>query len=535
MLVSRWIQDRLNSAAKFRRRLNRDFAVKFGKFIRMGVSQSHLHTWSNWLRGSAFLFIGIIVALALSRVPGRAGTLVVAVILSLTLIRFLQSGARLKFSLKTLLLLTGLVGCGIVLMLLGGPWKEIHHFVGYEVNIAMSPDGKLVAASQGTSIEIRETQTGRAVQTIKMTPIEAAKKASGRWTYEMEFTKDRKSLMTVGWQTNPSLLDIVSGKERRGWAAASGPSALSASGSRFLSNTIVATSKGDSIERCNVFDVELDEPILTIETNSRWCRCISPTGSHVFVGKDQKTAELWSVDEQRLIGTIPIPFVHPGLFLAKFSWDGRLLSVPTSAGVDVWDVTQCRKVAEWTPQKFNHVTSLEWSPDGSRFVASYIELFGPSGSAAAAATIAGNSTRNAIDHCFLLDQNCRELAPISGTNATFSPSGNRIATIYAGFLILDGSTGEFLTGGRGRPMGMVLAKPPIRFSPDGDWMFVNGDPTVYRRTRSEFWYGYYEIPAFWGIVFFLTAMILQLFESIYVVRLFRSRAIPQSEIGVVDI
>ncbi len=343
--------------------------------------------------------------------------------------------------------------------------------------------------------------------------------------------------MTVDWQTYPSLLNVANGEEIRRWPTNSGICPLAASGNRFVANSVAATSTGRAVRTCNVYDIEHVDPILTIASNYPFCRSVSPTGSHVLVGKDKADAELWNVDEQRLVGTIPIPensFYTPLVF-AKFSINGNLLAVPTLAGVDVWDVTQCRKVAEWKPQKFNRVTSLEWSPDGSRLVASYWELIGPSGPAAAAAAIAGNSTRNAIDHCFLLDQNCREIAPISGTNATFSPSGDRIATIYAGFLILDGSTGEFLTGGRGRTMGMFFANPAIHFSPDGDWMFVNGDPTVFRRTRSEFWYSIYQLPAFWGMVLFLTAMNVQLFESIYVVRLLRSRAIPKSEIEVVGI
>ena len=160
-----------------------------------------------------------------------------------------------------------------------------------------------------------------------------------------------------------------------------------------------------------------------------------------------------------------------------------------------------------------------WSPDDSRLVASFNEVIVPSG--------------RAIGHCFLLDQNYQEIAPIRGTNATFSPSVDRIATTSANglFLMLDGSTGESIAGILGRPMEMVLENPALHFSPDGDWLFVNGDPTVYHRERSEFWYGYYQLPAFWGMVFFLTAMI----ESIYVGRLLRSRTMPQSEIAVVGI
>lgn len=284
---------------------------------KVGSSDMRQRALPSWIRGVMFVAIGGLLALTLARWTILAGLVVVAGVLSLTLVCFIQKGARPSFSLKTILLVTGLVACGIVLKMTGDPWKEVHRFPGYEMNVAMSPDGELVVASQGTSIVIRETQTGRTVQTIKMTATEAATKVNQRWTFKMGFTLDGKSLMTVDWQTYPSLFNVANGEELRGWSTNRGICSLAASGSRFVSHSVVATSTSLAVETCNVYDVELVDPILTIES-------------------------------------------------------------------------------------------------------------------------------------------------ISGTNATFSPSGDRIATIYAGFLILDGSTGEFLTGGRGRSMGMdrLRCQPP---------------------------------------------------------------------------
>ncbi len=469
----------------------------------MGFSEIQWRSWSFSVRGATFLGIAGVVALALARLPS-VGLLVVAAVL--WTIRFIQNGTIPSFSLKTILLATGLVACGIVLKMAGDPWKEVHRFSGNESNVAMSPDGKLVAASQGTTIEIRETQTGRSVQTIKMAPIDAATKVNQKRASKIAFTLDGKSLMTVDWQTYPSLFSVSQGEEIRGWPKNSGICPIETFGNRFVANS---TNPGMAVETCNVYDVQRVEPILTIASHNPFCRSISPTGSRVLVGKDNSTAELWNVDEQLLVGTIPIPQTYPftnqftGPVFTKFSCDGKFLAVPTSVGVDIWNVTRCRKVAEWNPQKFQHLTSLVWAPDDTRLVASFNEVIVPSG--------------RAIGHCFLLDQNYQEIAPISGTNATFSPSVDRIATTSANglFLMLDGSNGESIAGILGRPMEMVLENPAIHFSPDGDWLFVNGDPTVYHRERSEFWYGYYQLPAFWGMVFFLTAMI----ESIYVGRI----------------
>lgn len=470
-----------------------------------------------------------ILAFTLARWPGWARNSVAVIVLLLALVRFRQLGNRASFSLKTMLLVTGLVACGIKLAMMGGPWKEVHRFPGHEVNLAISADGKLVAASQGTSIEIRETQTGRSVQTIKMSATEAKAKANQRWTFEMGFTPDGKSLMTVGWQTYPCLLDVATGQELRRWPTNQGMSTLALNGSRFVTDSVAPPSP---VNECNVFDAELDQPILTVESN-HFLRSISPTGSYILVGKKETQrglptrAELWSVDEHRLVGTIPLPPIHPGLLFAKFSSDGKLLAVPTSTGLAVWDVAQCRKVSEWKPASFDSIRSMEWSPDGSRLVASYIEMIGPSGPAAAAAALAGTSKRNAIEHSFLLDQQCQEIAAINGTSATFSPSGDRIATVYGYVNILDGRTGELLTLIPGQPRESIMGIPAIHFSPDGDWLFHNGTPTVFQRTRSEHWHSVLWLPAFWGVVLLLSVLIVQMTDSVSIPTLSFLRPRPQ--------
>ena len=247
---------------------------------------------------------------------------------------------------------------------------------------------------------------------------------------------------------------------------------------------------------CNVYDVEHIDPILTIASKDPTCRSISPTGSHILIGKDDASAELWNVDEKLLVGSIPMPF-----YSAKFSYDEKFLAVPTSVGLDIWDVLQCRKVIEWNPKGSHKVGSLEWSPDGSRLLAMYTEQIGPSD--------------REFSRYALLDQNCREIAFISGMNARFSRSGDRIATTgtYGLFTVFDGSKGGPIATVRGRTMEIGLANPSICFSPEGDWMLVNGDPIVFHRTRSERWYGCYQLPAFWGMILFLAALIVQLFES----------------------
>jgi len=51
------------------------------------------------------------------------------------------------------------------------------------------------------SIEIRDIESGRMVQTIKISPTEAVKMGTNQtWTYQMRFTENGKSLMSNSWQ-----------------------------------------------------------------------------------------------------------------------------------------------------------------------------------------------------------------------------------------------------------------------------------------------------------------------------------------------
>ena len=482
---------------------------------------SRSNEWPLWLSVLVFVIVASVLALAIALWKTRATFMVAAILLGLfppALVSFIRRGIRPSFSLTTMFLVMGLIACGISLKKAGSPWKQVHQFPGQGVNSTMSVDGKLVAATQGDSIEIRDTQTGGLVQTIKVSKADTGAMGPGMWSCRFGFVNGGKSLMTVGWKKYPCLFDVASGKEIRKWPTFSGGANLALTGTRFIGDS---TALSSPLRQCNVFDVKVDQPILTVEDCNRWVRFISPTGSHVLIGKNETTkpglpssAELWDVDQKRFIGTIPLPQWQPLLFV-KFSSDGKLLAVPTSTGLAVWDVTQGRQISQWTPANFDSVTSMEWSPDGSRLAVSYIEIIGPPAAAASAAAMAGKSKRNAIEHSYLLDQQCQEIAAIQGGSPAFSPSGDRIATVYGNAFIFDGKSGELLACLPARPRQLLSGDSAFHFSPDGAWLFHNGSPpTVYQRTRSERWYSVYELPSFWGMILFLAALIVQMAKSI---------------------
>jgi WD40 repeat protein len=188
-----------------------------------------------------------------------------------------------------------------------------------------------------------------------------------------------------------------------------------------------------------------------------------------------------------------------------------LLAVPTSTGLAIWDVSQRRQLSQWNPAYFDKIWSIGWSPDASRLAVVYKEV-----------DYFGKSRRMSFQTCSLLDRHCQEIATIGGMNATFSPSGDRIATVYKNTTIFDGETGDFLADLPSRVVSLSSGRQAIFFSPDGVWLLHNG--IVHQRTRSERWYGVYELPPFWGLVLFLSALIVQMAKSIPLPR--RSIASP---------
>lgn len=457
----------------------------------------------KWLVASITVFC--ILAISLARWAIWTGVAIVALFIFLGAAYFVKFGGRAKYSTRTTFQITGLVACLIGLVMQGGPWREVHRFSGYEVNLAISRDGLLVAVSQGTSIEIRENRTGRVVQMIKMPAMEAAKRKGQRWTFQMKFSNNGESLMTVGWRQFPCLLEIDTGGVLRSLPTVSGGD-LAAKAERLVAISTGDSTRSDLIE---VYDYELDLPLFSLESSASF-RTISSSGSHLLIGNGD-LIELWNVDEQILVGKIPMPQIRGGLFFARFSDDGKRLAIPTSKGAAVWDTATCTKLRDWSPASFSHLTALEWNPDGSRLIASYIETIPPT----------SPSARNAIEHCYLLDQDLETIAALFGTSPTFSPFGDRIATVWGGVCISDGENGNLLTVlsdscASESPFGISRS---LLFSPDGNWLLHNGTPTVHRRLRSEYWYSTFQLPAFWGLALFLTSLIMELLASILASRL----------------
>lgn len=458
-----------------------------------------------WVRLFLSLVIGGTLTWTLAKFHGTTLFGTVGYLALLSSLRWRKRGTWPSFSLGALLMLTGLIASAIVFHLLGNPWREILRFPGYEVNVAISPSGQMVACSQGSTIEVCNPQTGKRICIFKMPMKEAAQKANQNWVFKMAFTSDERALMTVDWQASPCLLDLITGEQLRTWSA-NGFTNLAVSGNRFVGDT------SNSVDQCSVYDVQSAEPVLTVVTRFPFCRSLSPSGSHLLVGRDNSTAEVWHVDEKRLLGTIPLPQSSSVLFFGRFSRDGRFLVVPTDKGLSIWDMATFQPIGEWNNAGFSEVQSLDWSPDASRLVVCYTEIFGPSGLSNAGAAA---GVPNAVEHCVLLDRQGNSLAILEGANAKFSPSGESIYVVNGNVQVFDGRTGQRQTGiDAARPFQLAMGQAPLCFSADGKWLVTNGNPAVFRKQRSETWYSVYQVPAFWGMTLTLTALLVLSIESV---------------------
>lgn len=431
-----------------------------------------------------------------------------------------------KFSIRAILLLLGFIGCYLAFAKHGAPWQKVHSFMGHVPNIAMSPDGSFVAASQGTSIEIRETRTGKHLNTLKMPAAEAVGKTGTLWFYEFAFSNDNATLLTAGWRDKVHLYDCKTGKSLRSWPATSLPR-ISQSQLRFTGSV---ANKETPNATC-VYGVDQDEPLLTLPAElSRDSRNgnLSASGKYFFFARDNNV-EIWNVDANKRALVVPAAPKRSFLTLISVSQDDQRIVVPIKGGIAIWDIANGKKLGEWLPKGFDHIGSLKWSPDSQRLVATYIEMIGPSTPVAAAAT-----KRNAIHHCFLLDNNANEISEIVGNSAAFTPSGDRIATVYGSCNILDGKTGSLITriGGSNPNESSLVNSQSLIFSPDGNWLFTNGSAAVFKRTRSERWYSVLRIPAYWGTIVFFTCLVREAVGQFFRRRTAETNAAPDRENAV---
>jgi hypothetical protein len=473
---------------------------------------------THWLTFCRFIILSVTTTIVLVLVtpwlielaPGRSFRLIPLVLLAIVvavalIVKALWQRRLPQFSLRSLLLVMGLLFSLVVLWCDSGAWQPVHQFPGFCPTAVLSPDARLaatIANSADPSIEIRDARTGHHLKTVRQPDIKPVT--------DIAFSPDGKSLLTMvqgsGKFTPTSasvrLVDWQTGVELRTWPAYRA-GRISARGDRFFAYTDESSPTGPAM--C-AFQVDRGEPLLEVHKPTFWQRVledsISSTGRYLLVRDQGDAVQLWDVDAKRQIGTLTdrdFGATNRPYVFSQFSPDDRFLALATKTGVDFWDVERFERIGRWEPVLFSFLGAIEWSPTADRIFAMFVENTGPT---------------TGREHSFLVDREGREIAGVNGSCATFSPSGDRLAVKYARVDILDGQTGSLLTSLESPPQGghAAVAIPggyrSISFSPDGEWLLHNGGATVWHRRRNERWFGVFSLPAFWGLDFFLIALLL---------------------------
>jgi WD40 repeat protein len=245
--------------------------------------------------------------------------------------------------------------------------KEVRQYKGHATEVcslALSPDGKLLAAHYGGPLN---------VGFVKLWEVRTAKELSQfdhiRWVRSLVFSPDSKTLATAGGveakDTPVVLWDVVTGKQVRSFGEKQGPQcvAFSADGKTLAAGgwdqTVrlwdVATGKETRRLRNFVY------PVTKV--------ALAPGGKHIAVACN--TDQTVHVREIAAEGPAPTGHVN-GIQLAAFSPDCRLLVTSAFGDIRVWNVATRKELRRFEANSVT-CTALSFLPDGKVLVAAGLD------------------------------------------------------------------------------------------------------------------------------------------------------------------
>jgi len=218
--------------------------------------------------------------------------------------------------------------------------------------VAWSPDGELLASSNGCGVRLWETQSGREIRALS---------GHHNWVTSVAFSPDGKSLASGSYDNTIRLWQVDSGREIRAFSEHQNTVtsvAFSPDGKS------LATGSYDTTVRLWQVDTGKEIRAFSGHQGSVLSVAFSPDGKSLASGSYDNTVRLWRVDTDREIRAFS---GYQGLVRSVvFSPDGKRLA--SSAGdntVRLWRVDTGHEIRAFSGHQ-KPVWSVAFSPDGQR-------------------------------------------------------------------------------------------------------------------------------------------------------------------------
>jgi WD40 repeat protein len=445
---------------------------------------------------------------------------------------------RLRFSLRTLVILVLLIGSGATLRLHWEPWYRAVRFPDQRETVwklYFSPDGRTVAAATlDGQVEIDDPKTGEAVSTLPM------ESGLGCSPY-ISFSPDSRRMLASN-ERSLRVWDLSSGKEVLA-IKPTDPSTViltheipyqaqfTPDGKWIVGNPPYRIWNAETGEVRAIFPwrayfreeqeravaprrPERIAAALRAEDLNEFSRCIDIVSVEVAISPNAKyllTAiegcvqkQIWDVSSGKLISRIGITQEINGLRTAVFAPDGTLFCIfmESDKAIHVWDTVTGQQVASLSGLPVPCILA-EISGDNRRLLAHYYRDLHP---------------QKLVYNGFERDDETRNirvwdiesgsvLTSIDGVDCgnafpgNFSPDGTKIFMSYA---VCDSANGQCV-------LAADRTERFTSFSPDShsvatsySWEGVHS-ASIFHRRRPEHWWGLAWLPEFWLTVVFAGA------------------------------